>query len=109
MAAIIAPQTAAAQSDRFDIDTTRPVTPAAFEQGNFPLGTTFRITGGALGAGEYVVMEYLDGTDWRVANQEGDAGKVLDENNAIHTVYGRMTGMRLNKSGTASALGVEAV
>lgn len=109
MATVIEAQTDAAQSERLDINTSRPVTNAAFDDGNFPLNTTFRVTGGALGAGEYVVLKYNDGTDWRTANQEGDDGKILDENNAIHTVYGRMTYCRLEKSATSAALGVEAV
>jgi hypothetical protein len=65
------------------------------------------VTGGALGAGEYVKLQYHDGTDWRDANIGGNDGKILDENNAVVTVYGRMTSIRLSKSLTSSALGVE--
>lgn len=58
---LITPQTAAAQSDSLDINIdNKPVTPAAFAQGNYPQGTTFRVTGGALGAGEYVTLKYAD-------------------------------------------------
>ena len=109
MTTLITATTAAAQSAAIDINTTRPVTPAAFDQGNYPVGTTFRVTGGALGTDEYVKLQYNDGTDWRDANIGGDDGKILDENNAVKTVYGRMTDVRVNKSVTANALGVEVV
>jgi hypothetical protein len=105
---LITPQTAAAQSDSLDINIdNKPVTPAAFAQGNYPQGTTFRVTGGALGAGEYVKLQYNDGTDWRDATIEGNDAKILDEDNACATIYGRMTDVRVNKSATSSALGVE--
>lgn len=107
---LITATTAAAQSDSIDINIdNKPVTPAAFAQGNYPQGSTFRVTGGALGAGEYVKLQYNDGTDWRDANIEGNAGKILDEDNAVATIYGRMTGIRVSKSATSAALGVEAV
>lgn len=107
---LITPQTAAAQSDSLDINIDhKPVTPAAFDQGNYPQGTTFRVTGGALGTGEYVKLQYNDGTDWRDANIEGNEGKILDVDNAVATIYGRMTDIRLSKSATSSALGVEVV
>lgn len=105
---LIINQTAAAQSGSIDINIdNKPVTPAAFDQGNYPQGTTFRVTGGALGAGEYVTLEYADGANWRTATIEGNSGKILDEDNACATIYGRMTGIRVNKSLTASELGVE--
>lgn len=107
---LITNQTAAAQSDSIDINIDhKPVTPAAFDQGNYPQGTTFRVTGGALGSGEYVTLQYHDGTDWRDANIGGNDGKILDADNAVRTIYGRMTSIRVNKSATASALGVEVV
>jgi hypothetical protein len=109
MNVLITPQTAAAQSDSLDINIDKHVTPAAFAQGNYPQGSTFRITGGALAAGEYVTLEYADGANWRTANIEGNEGKILDEDNACATIYGRMTNIRLNKSVTASELGVEVV
>jgi hypothetical protein len=104
---LITPQTIAATSDSIDINTTRPVTPAAFDQGNHPLGVTFRVIGGALGTDEYVKLQYHDGTGWRDATIEGNEGKILDEDNACATIYGRMTDIRVNKSLTSSAIGVE--
>jgi hypothetical protein len=105
---LITNQTAAAQSDSIDINIdNKPVTPAAFAQGNYPQGTTFRVTGGALGSGEYVKLQYHDGAGWRDATIEGNAGKILDEDNAVATIYGRMTDIRVSKSLTASAIGVE--
>jgi hypothetical protein len=107
---LITNQTAAAQSGSIDINIdNKPVTPAAFDQGNYPQGTTFRVTGGALGAGEYVTLQYHDGTGWRDATIEGNDAKILDEDNAVATIYGRMTDIRVSKSVTSAALGVEAV
>ncbi len=106
---LIVATTAAAQCTAFDINIDKPVTPAEFAQGNYPQGSTFRITGGTLGADEYVTLEYKDGTNYRAANVDGNDGKILDEDNAVRTVYGRMTDIRLNKSATSSALGVEVV
>jgi hypothetical protein len=49
---LITNQTAAAQSGSIDINIdNKPVTPAAFDQGNYPQGTTFRVTGGVVGSG----------------------------------------------------------
>jgi hypothetical protein len=71
--------------------------------------STFRVIGGVLGSGEFVQLQYFDGTAYRVANSAGDAGKILDENNAVRTVYGRMTDIRVAKSVTAAEIGVEVV
>jgi hypothetical protein len=106
----ITAQTAAAQSASFDINLdNKSLTEASISAGNYPLGMTFRVIGGALGAGEYVKLQYHDGTDWRDANIGGNDGKILDADNAVRTIYGRMTSIRVNKSVTSSALGVEVV
>lgn len=75
----------------------------------YAFNSTFRITGGTLGVGEYVKLQYHDGTAYRDAIMNGNEGKILDEDNAVVTIYGIMTDMRLSKSITASALGVEVV
>jgi hypothetical protein len=106
MSILIAAQTGATQSNTIHINAERP-SPVSEKQGSFPGGTTFRVTGGALGAGEYVKLQYHDGTGWRDATIEGNDAKILDENNAVVTVYGRMTSIRLSKSLTSSAIGVE--
>jgi len=59
---------------------------------------TFRVTGGALGAGEYVKLQYYDGAAWRDANVNGDDGKILDEDNAMKSVYGHLPNVRVSKS-----------
>lgn len=105
---LIAAQTAAAQSDTINVNVVKMGTLTGIHGTDLPVGTTLQITGGTLGAGEYVKLRYHDGTDWRDANMDGNDGKVLDENNAVYTVYGRMESVRLEKSITASALGVEA-
>jgi hypothetical protein len=104
MSVKIAKQTDAAVSSTFSIATDFQNVPA-----NNRLSATFRVTGGALGASEYVKLQYHDGTDWRDANVDGNDGKILDEDNAVHTIYGRMTSIRLSKSATSAALGVEVV
>jgi hypothetical protein len=106
MSILIAAQTGAAQSNTIHINAERP-SPVSEKQGSFPGGTTFRVIGGVLGAGEYVKLQYHDGAGWRDATIEGNAGKILDEDNAVATIYGRMTDIRVNKSLTASELGVE--
>jgi hypothetical protein len=98
----IAKQTDAAVSSTFSIATDYQNVPA-----NNRLQATFRVTGGALGTGEYVKLQYHDGTEWRDANIEGNEGKILDVDNAVATIYGRMTNIRVEKSVTANALGVE--
>ena len=100
--------TAAAQSKTFNINTFVQGD-AAFTKYNFPMHTTFQVTGGTLGATEYVALEYQDGTSWRAANVEGNDGKILDSDNSIVTIYGRMINVRLNKSITSAALGLEVV
>jgi hypothetical protein len=108
MSILIAAQTGATQSNTIHINAERP-SPVSEKQGSFPGGTTFRVTGGALGAGEYVKLQYHDGTGWRDATIEGNDAKILDEDNAVVTIYGRMTDIRVSKSVTSAALGVEAV
>jgi hypothetical protein len=98
----IAKQTDAAVSSTFSIATDFQNVPA-----NNRLQATFRVIGGALGTDEYVKLQYNDGTSWLDVNIEGNDGKILDENNAVVTVYGRMTSIRLSKSLTSSAIGVE--
>jgi hypothetical protein len=100
----ITPQTDAADSDTFSINSDNYGGTSPYRQ-----GTTFRVTGGALGSGEYVKLQYSDGTNWIDANIEGNDGKILDEDNAVRTIYGRMTAIRVSKSITASAKGVEVV
>lgn len=73
----------------------------------YPKDSTFRVIGGVLGAGEYVKLQYHDGSAWRDANIEGNDGKILDENNAVRTIYGRMLRIRVSKSVTAADIGVE--
>jgi hypothetical protein len=75
----------------------------------YGLNSTFRLIGGALGAGEYVQLQYHDGVSWRVANINANQGKILDSDNSICTVYGNMKNMRIYKSITASDIGVEVV
>jgi hypothetical protein len=104
MATVIATQTDAAVSETFSIATDYENVPA-----NRRLPATFRVIGGRLGADEYVKLQYYDGIDWRDAEMGGNEGKILDENNAVRTVYGRMVNCRLSKSVTSSALGVEVV
>jgi hypothetical protein len=98
----IAKQTDAAVSSTFSIATDYQNVPA-----NNRLQATFRVIGGALGTDEYVKLQYHDGTGWRDATIEGNEGKILDEDNAVATIYGRMTDIRVSKSLTASAIGVE--
>lgn len=105
---IIPNTTEAAQTISFNINTDVQGE-AEFTKFNFPIRTTFQITGGTLGESEYVTLEYLDGATWRVANIGGNAGKILDSNNALATIYGRMKNVRLKKSVTSTAIGVEVV
>ena len=100
--------TAGASSTAFNINTFVQGD-AEFAGKNYPLHTTFRITGGVLGAAEYVLLEYKDETNWRVANIDGNEGKLLDSDNSVATIYGRMINARLSKTATATALGVEVV
>jgi len=92
-------QTAAATSDTFDLTGSNKSGVA--EQ-------TFRVIG-SLGTDEYVTLYYHDGDDWRAAKMDGNDGKILDADNAVATVYGRMTDVRVSKSVTATAVGVEVV
>ena len=109
MTTLITAQTGAANSATIDINLQKPVTQTGFDNGNYTTGATFRVTGGALGAGEYVKLQYSDGTNWIDAEVDGDDAKILDEDNAIRTVYGRMTSVRVSKSATSAARGVEVV
>jgi hypothetical protein len=104
MAVLLAQQTDEATSSTFTIGTDYQNVPSYSK-----LGATLRVTGGALGAGEYVKLQYTDGTNWIDAEVEGDEGKVLDADNSIRTIYGRMTNVRLSKSETVAARGVEVV
>ncbi len=109
MTILLAAQTGAATSDAIDINTQKTVTEAAFEQGNYTTGTTFRVTGGELGSGEYVTLNYGTVGSPIPVNIDGNAGKILDEDNTVCTIYGRLTGVFVTKSITASARGVEVV
>lgn len=108
MTELISPTLAAAQSTAIDVHMKRKGTAGSAASGDFPMGSTFRVTGGALAAGEYVKLQYNDGTDWRDATI-GGTPNILDDDNAVATVYGRMTGVRVSKSITAAAIGVEVV
>jgi len=109
MTVLITPQTGAANSEAIDINLQKPVTQTGFDNGNYTTGCTFRVTGGALGSEEYVKLQYNDGTNWIDAEVDGDDAKILDEDNAVKTVYGRMTSVRVSKSVTSAARGVEVV
>ena len=109
MTTLLTPQTAAATSSAIDINVQKPVTDAAFAQGNYTTGTTFRLTGAKLGSGEYVELWYTTLSNPILVNEEGDEGKKLDEDNTVCTVYGRLTGVFVTKSVTASDVGVEVV
>ena len=109
MTTLLTPQTAAATSSAIDINVQKPVTDAAFAQGNYTTGTTFRVTGSKLGSGEYVTLNYGTPANPILVNEGGDEGKKLDEDNTVCTVYGRLTGVFVTKSVTASDVGVEVV
>jgi len=109
MTTLLTPQTAAATSAAIDINVQKPVTDAAFAQGNYTTGTTFRVTGAKLGSGEYVTLNYNTPANPILVNEGGDEGKKLDEDNTVCTVYGRLTGVFVTKSVTASDVGVEVV
>jgi hypothetical protein len=109
MTTLITAQTDAATSGTIDINVQKPVSGPAFDQGQYTLGATFRVTGGALGAGETVTLQYHDGSDWRDAVINANAGVILDASNSVRTLYGRMTDIRVSKSATAAARGVEVV
>lgn len=49
MTTLITNQTGAAASGSLDINVQRPVTQAGFDNGSYTTGSTFRVTGGALG------------------------------------------------------------
>jgi hypothetical protein len=104
MTTLITQQLAAANSASINVSSIRFGISKLFDQ-----KATFRVTGGLLGVGEYVTLEYYDGTNWIVAEMSGNDGKILDENNSVRTVYGRMTNVRVSKSVTAAARGVEVV
>ena len=109
MPVLITPRTAAATSAAIDINIQRPIHKAVFDQGNFTIGTTFRVTGNELGSGEYVTLNYGTTANPIPANIEGNAGKILDENNTVCTIYGRLTGVFVSKSITDESVGVEVV
>lgn len=88
---------------------TLKITPdpsGSYAHKRFPLATTFCVKG-LLAAGEYVRIDYFDGEDWRPMNIDGNEGIILDENNAVYTVYGAITNCRLYKPATVgNAIGV---
>jgi len=104
MTQLITAQTDTATSAKINIVNHRSGTGTRYD-----LSSTFRVTGGALGTGEYVKLQYYDGTSWLDANIDGNDAKILDEDNAISTVFGRMIDVRVSKSETSAALGVEVV
>lgn len=72
---------------------------------------------GQLGVGEYILLEYYDGYEWQPANMYGNEGKILDENNAVKSLYGNISSfpkssdyykanLRVTKSITATPVGV---
>jgi len=72
------------------------------------------VTGDELAGSEYVVLEYLDSENddndtYILAATNGNAGKILDADNAVATIFGRMTNIRVRKSVTAASVGVEVV
>jgi len=109
MTILIEAATEAAVSDTINLTLEYWGASRAIEERYFPLHATFRVTGGALGTDEYVKLQYSDGTNWIDAEVAGDNGKILDENNAVRTIYGRMTNVRVSKSATSAARGVEVV
>jgi len=104
MTVLIMAQKTAANSAKINVAENRVGTLPRYDT-----GATFRIIGAGLGAGEYVKLQYHDGTAWRDANINGNDAKILDEDNSVCTVYGRMIDMRVSKSVTAANIGVEVV
>lgn len=104
MTILITAQTGAANSDKFSINSGLFNSWSPFHQ-----TATIRVTGGTLGTDEYVKLQYSDGTNWIDAETDGNDGKILDADNAVKTVYGRLDDVRVQKSATASARGVEVI
>lgn len=104
MTTLISPTTDAANSSSINISSIRFGISKLFDQ-----KATFRVTGGLLGTDEYVKLQYYDGTNWINAEMGGNEGNILDEDNSVRTVYGRMTNVRVSKSATAAARGVEVI
>ena len=104
MSVLIAKQKIAANSGKINVANKRSGTDTRYDQ-----ESTFRITGGTLGAGEYVKLQYYDGTAWRDAVVNANEGKILDSDNSVCTVSGRIINMRVSKSVTAADIGVEVV
>jgi hypothetical protein len=104
MTILIEKTTAAANSERISIARTRPGKSPRHEK-----NSTIRIIGNDLGADEYVKLQYYDGSTWKDAKINGNDSIILDEDNNVCTIYGRMVDMRVSKSETASATGVEIV
>jgi len=109
MTVLIAATASAATSAEINFTLEYWGSDTVVEEGYFPLDATFRVTGGELGAGEYVKLQYSDGTNWIDAETAGNEGKILDSDNSVRTLYGRMPSVRVSKSITASARGVEVV
>jgi hypothetical protein len=104
MATIIEPTTLAASSNPIDIidkSTSRMI------RNN--IGSTFRLKGGTLAAGEYVKLQYMDGATPRDAVINGNGGIILDSDNTVCTIFGNMTDVFVTKSITSAAIGVEVV
>ena len=101
---LITAQKTAANSTKINVAGNRAGTDPRYDT-----GATFRIIGAGLGAGEYVKLQYHDGTAWRDAEVNGNEAKILDEDNSVCTVYGRMIDMRVSKSVTATDIGLEVV
>ena len=70
---------------------------------------TLGLVGGTLGDDEFVKLQYYDGDTWRDAITNGNAGVILDKDNTICTLYGRMINVRISKSVTVGAIGVRII
>jgi len=109
MTILIEKTTEAAVSETISFVLDSPATERAINEGYFPKESTVCVTGGSLGAEEYVKLEYNDGESWVTLNVSGDEGKILDTDNSARTIYGRLVNVRLSKSETSSARGVMVV
>jgi len=104
MKILISKQKGAASSDIFNIAEKISGTDVRYD-----LTTTFRVIGGVLADAETIKLQYFDGDAWRDANVNGNAGVILDKDNSVKTIYGKMLDIRLTKSITAADIGVEIV
>ena len=103
MTILITPQKAAANSSSITVADNRSGTQERYDQ-----YSTFRVIG-ILGTDEYVKLQYYDGTTWRDAVINANEAKILDEDNSVCSVYGRMSDMRVSKSITTTNVGVEII